>query len=100
MLERNRNPDGTYDGVGVMADLTGLSRTSIADLAAEAKANSERLRSCPYHEFAPVQMAPGVPMTPLRQRYRCIECGGEIDRHAWYWFEQGRRSRPEPEVDW
>lgn len=83
-----------------MADLTGLSRQSIADLAAEAKANVERLSACPYHEFAPVQMAPGVPMAPLRQRYRCIECGGEIDRHAWHWFQEGRRSRQEPEVPW
>lgn len=95
MLERNRNPDGTYDGVGVMAD---LSRTSMADLAAEVKANAERLDSCPYHEFAPVQMPQGTPMAPLRQRYRCIECGGEIDRHAWYWFEQGRRAPPAPAV--
>ncbi|MBP6801676.1 MAG: hypothetical protein KA128_11120 [Zoogloea sp.] len=93
MLERNRNPDGTYDGAGVMADLTGLSRQSMADLAAEVKANSERLSACPYHEFAPVQ-----PMAPLRQRYRCIECGGEIDRHAWYWFQQGRRAAPVPAV--
>lgn len=100
MLERHRNSNGTYDGVGVMADLTGLSRQSMVDLAAEVKANSERLNSCPYHEFAPIQMAQGVPMAPLRQRYRCIECGGEVDRHAWYWFEQGRRSRPDPEVSW
>ena len=98
MLESNRNTDGTYDGAGVMADLTGLSRQSMVDLAAEVKANSERLSACPYHEFAPVQMAPGVPMTPLRQRYRCIECGGEIDRHAWYWFQQGRRAAPVPAV--
>lgn len=100
MLDGHRNPDGTYDGVGVMADLTRLSRTSMADLAAEVKANAERLNACPYHEFAPVQMAPGVPMAPLRQRYRCIECGGEIDRHAWYWFEQGRRKQPMPEEPW
>lgn len=98
MLERNRNPDGTYDGVGVMADLTGLSCAPMAALAAEVKANSERLNACPYHEFAPIQMAPGVPMAPLRQRYRCIECCGEIDRHAWYWFEQGRRAPPAPAV--
>lgn len=98
MLDRHRNPDGTYDGVGVMADLTGLSRQSMADLAAEVKANSERLNSCPYHEFAPIQMAPGVPMAPLRQRYRCVECAGEVDRNAWYWFEQGRRAAPAPSV--
>ena len=98
MLERNRNPDGTYDGAGVMAGLTGLSRQSMVDLAAEVKANSERLSACPYHEFAPVQMAPGVPMATMRQRYRCIECGGEIDRHAWYWFQQGRRAAPVPAV--
>lgn len=91
MLDRHRNPDGTYDGAGVMADLTGLSRQSMADLAAEAKANSERLAACSYHEFAPIQLPQEVPVAPLRQRYRCIECGGEVDRHAWYWHQQGRR---------
>jgi hypothetical protein len=93
VLERNRNPDGTYDGVGVMADLTGLSRQSMADLAAEVKANSERLNSCPYHEFAPI-----LPRVPLNQRYRCIECGGEINSSEWYWHQEGRRAPREREV--
>lgn len=89
MLERNRNPDGTYDGVGVMADLTGLTRTSVVDIAAQVRANIERLNSCPYHEFSPV-----VSDGPDRPRYRCIECGGEIDALAYHWHRQGRRPDP------
>lgn len=85
-MNKHKNPNGTYDGVGVMSDLTGLSRQSITDIAAEVKANRDRLESCPYHEFSPI-----LPRVPIRQRYRCIECGGEVDSLAYYWHEQGRR---------
>lgn len=89
MLDAHRNPDGTYDGVGVMADLTGLSRQSVVDIAAQARANSERLTACPYHEFSPVASE-----APRRPRYRCIECGGEVDANAYHWHQQGRRPDP------
>ena len=93
MLERHRNSNGTYDGVGIMADLSGLSRQSMVDLAAEVKVNVDRLSACPYHEFAPI-----LPLAALRQRYRCIECGGEVDRNAYVWHERGRRAPPAPAV--
>ena len=85
-MNKHQNPDGTYDGVGVMSDLTGLSRQSIVDIAAEAKANHARLYSCAYHEFEPIQQS-----KPMRQRYRCKHCGGEVDSNAYHWHEQGRR---------
>lgn len=86
MLDRHRNPDGTYDGPGVMADLTGLSRQSMVELAEQVKANNALLNACAYHDFSPI-----LPRVPLRQRYRCVNCGGEVDHHAWYWHQQGRR---------
>ena len=89
MLDAHRNPDGTYDGVGVMADLTGLTRTSVVDIAAQVRANHERLTACLYHEFSPV-----VSVGPGHPRYRCIECGGEVDAHAYHWHQQGRRPDP------
>lgn len=100
MLDRHRNPNGTYDGAGVMADLTGLSRQSVVELAEQVKANSERLAGCPYHEFAPIASPAGHAQPAPRQRYRCIECGGEVSRTEWYWHEQGRRSAPVPEAPW
>lgn len=88
MLDQHRNPDGTYNGVGVMADLTGLSRKTIQEIAEEAKANQARLASCPYHDFSPI-----LPRRTLGQKYRCIECGGEVDAHAYHWFQEGRRQK-------
>lgn len=88
MIGNHRNPDGTYNGVGVMAELTGLSRQSIAAVAEQVKENQARLRSCPHHEFSPI-----LPRRLLGQRYRCIECGGEVDAHAYHWFQEGLRQK-------
>lgn len=54
MIEQHRNPNGTVDGIGVLADLAGISQLDTATIWAEAQANGERLRACPYHEFAPI----------------------------------------------
>lgn len=91
-MQRHRNPDGTYNGLGVMSELTGLSRQTMQDLAAQVRANHGKLSACPHHNFVAV---PGS-ATPsgLCQRYRCTWCEGEIDHHAWYWHEQGRRPKP------
>lgn len=93
MLDDHRNPDGTYDGVGVISDLTGMPRDRLQKLAEVVKANHAALSSCAYHEFDP--MAPvWPPSLSMKQKYRCRRCGGEIDSHAHYWHEQGRRARP------
>jgi hypothetical protein len=65
------------------------------ELAHTAKANYQRLNICQWHEFEP---APGAKLV-LGQpcRYRCVHCAGEVDRHAFYWHEQGRR--PPPSTD-
>ena len=52
----------------------------------ETKANHLRLASCPFpHNF--VDTTPNV---TLNKRYRCEACGGEVDSHAYYWFEKGK----------
>lgn len=90
-MDEHRNPDGTYDGFGSMSAVTGLPHSELRRLAESARANHERLRSCARHEFEPV-----LPMVPMRQWYRCRNCGGEVDAHAYYWHEQGRRSAQHP----
>ena len=87
-IEHHRNPDGTYNGVGVMADLTGLSRQSAAEIAEQVRANHDALESCDYHEFSAI-----LPRQERlsRQRYRCAHCGGEVNHSAWFWHEKGRR---------
>ena len=85
-MNKFQNHDGTYDGIAIMSSVTGLPRKTVAEIAAEVKANHELLDACLYHEFSPI-----LPRVKLGQRYRCIECGGEVDHHAWYWHERGRR---------
>ncbi len=85
-MNKHRNPNGTYNGITAIADLSGLSRRSVFQIAADVKANHALLDACPYHEFSPI-----LPRAVVNQRYRCIECGGEIDYHGWYWHQKGRR---------
>lgn len=82
-MEQHRRPDGTYDGVGVMADLSGLSRQTVQELAAQVKANQARLAACERHDFAPA--ASGA------RRRVCRNCGGEADTIAVSWYEDGLR---------
>lgn len=92
MLDDHRNPDGTYDGVGAIGEITGLGRDEMLVIWKRAKENSSRLDACPWHDFAPI---PGTANAAgLRPRYRCIHCGGEVDANAHYWHEKGRRARP------
>ena len=77
------------DSLDTLSAATGLSRQTMLELAAQAKANVARLNACPWHDFEPVPGAKVVFGQP--DRFRCQRCGGEIDRHAFYWHEQGRR---------
>lgn len=88
-LEGHRKPNGNYDGIGVMAEITGLGRDEIRELAEQVKANSAKLRGCPWHEFEELITAP-----PGRGRYRCRNCKGEVDASAYHWHQQGRRPMP------
>lgn len=88
-LDKHRNPNGTYDGIGVMADLTGHSRDEITAIAEQVKANHVRLNGCAYHEFEALITAP-----PGHGKYRCRNCGGEINAIAHHWHELGRRTKP------
>ena len=86
-LDKHRNPDGTYEGLGALGELAGISRSSAQDMLAQVKANSQRLSGCAWHDFAPIP-----PLRTLGQRYRCEHCSGEVDAHAYHWHEIGRAS--------
>lgn len=87
MFEQHKNPDGTYNGVGVMSDLSGMPRSEVLAIWGQVKANQAKLNACPYHEFDPI-----LPLA-TKPRYRCNHCGGEVDASAYHWHEQGRRAR-------
>ena len=88
-LDDHRNPNGTYDGIGVMTEFTRLPRSEVEAIAEQVKANHEKLKGCPWHEFEALITAP-----PGGGRYRCRHCHGEVDASAYHWHQQGRRPMP------
>lgn len=96
-LEKHRNANGTYDGIGVMSELTSLPRDEIRAIAEQVKANGAKLNGCAYHEFEQVPHDQGT--LAGKPAYRCQHCGGEIDLIRYRWHESGRRPariNPEP----
>lgn len=90
-MDDHRKPDGSYNGVTALAELTGLGQTDILSIAKAVRANVQRLGACPYHEFEPI---PDGQATFRTHAYRCIHCKGEIDRVAYAWHQDGRRPKP------
>lgn len=90
-IKDHQNPDGTWNGVGVMSELTGLSKETVQSTFEEVKANNLTLSQCDYHEFTinPDLARP----TPLNRskRYKCKNCGGTVSEIMWRWFEIGRQ---------
>lgn len=72
------------DSVDKLASMTGLSRHTLLELWADAKANNDRLVSCPRHSWTPVGLG-------LRVKYTCRVCGGTVDSHAYHWYELGMK---------
>lgn len=89
-MDKHRNPDGTYDGAGVMSELSGMQRSEVLARWEQVKANQAKLDACPWHEFERYGVDASS-KTVLRQKYRCKHCLGEIDHIAYHWHEQGRR---------
>lgn len=96
MFDKHRKPDGNYDGVGVMAEVTGLPRDEIRAIAEQVKANGAKLRACPWHDFEVIEQT-GI-VARLSDRYRCRHCQGDVDSSAYHWHEQGRRAKPAPDA--
>lgn len=89
-MDKHRNPDGTYNGVGVLSELTGMDRYDVMAAWEAVKANQAKLNTCPYHEFEPSVIS----ATERNRKYRCKHCGGQVDATAFHWHEQGRRAWP------
>jgi len=76
-------------GLNRFSELVGVKLPEISSLYEEVKANSARLRSCDAHTFEPL---PGQEQKVMGKRYVCTACRGEVDHHAFYWHEVGRRA--------
>ncbi|MEK4883650.1 hypothetical protein NST81_02815 [Bacillus sp. FSL W8-0223] len=47
--------------------------------------NEKRLKSCTRHRFAKDL----TPDKPWGKRWKCVNCGGEVDNTAKNWYEKG-----------
>lgn len=83
MLDNHRNADGTYDGVGVMSEVSGLSRAGVTELLAEVRANAALLDACGRHDF--LQIAPR-----FGSKWKCVACGGVVSAEAVHWYVRGQ----------
>lgn len=86
-MEKYRNADGTYDGAAALGELAGIERSEVMNIWEQVKGNSAKLNACRYHEFERVSTSEFI------SKYRCKNCGGEVDALARHWHEQGRRAR-------
>lgn len=93
-IKDHQNPDGTYNGVGVLSELTGVSKEDVLITFETIKANNQRLESCQYHEFTinPDLSNPDSPIV-RHLKYKCIHCGGTVNPVMWRWFEIGRQQQ-------
>ena len=64
-----------------------MTKEEAKELWEKVKANCRALEACDRHEFKLI----GNIDQSLRRRYRCSRCGGEIDSHAYHWYELGVR---------
>jgi hypothetical protein len=89
-FDKHRNEDGTWNGVGVLSELSGLDAAAIASIAGEVKANQERLSTCAWHDF---ELHEAKALTS-RSKFRCKHCEGVINGEQYRWHELGRRPQP------
>ena len=62
-----------------------MDRATAEQLLTEVRANLARLQGCPFHAFS----VDATPNKPYLKRWRCINCGGEVDVSAKVWYERG-----------
>lgn len=89
-LDKHRNANGTWNGVGVLGELSGLGAEEVARIAGEVKANQDLLNACPWHDFELHEQAALL----TRSKYRCKHCGGIVNGNHYRWHELGRRPKP------
>ncbi len=93
-MKDHKNPDGTWNGVSFMSELTGISQEEVASTFEAVKANGSALSDCHYHEFT-INPDLSNPESPVNRskRYKCKHCGGTVSEVMWRWFEIGRQQQ-------
>ena len=66
-----------------LANVGGLSKEALREIAAEVNKNFEALNACPWHDFTST-----CEDNPLAD-YVCVRCGGTVDCVAYSWYKRG-----------
>lgn len=88
-MEKHKNADGTYNGVKVLSELSGLPEKEMKSLWQQVQENSAKLSACQYHDFA----IDTENKTMTREQYVCKNCGGTVNASMYRWHEIGRNSQ-------
>lgn len=84
-MEEFKNPNGTYDGAGVLGKISGLGKEKVNEIWEKVKANHRLLDACSKHDFS-IDVTEGQ---TLNKRWKCVHCGGIVDTIAKGWYEKG-----------
>ena len=68
-----------------LSKLTGMSREKMKEMFEVIKANREKISKCKMHDFSVQVFVAGR----LTSRYRCSQCGGEVDITYKLAYEEG-----------
>jgi ribosomal protein L37AE/L43A len=79
--DRFRNPDGTYDGVGMLGALSGQSREQVAKAFERIREQHKQTAACALHQLKPTG--------EKHKQWRCESCGWEPEAGQTIAYEQG-----------
>jgi ribosomal protein L37AE/L43A len=79
--DKFRNPDGTYDGVGMLGALSGQSREEVTKAFEAIREQHKRAAACSLHELKQTG--------ERRKQWRCSSCGWEPEAGHAIAYEQG-----------
>jgi hypothetical protein len=80
-LQQFQNPDGTYDGIGVLSALGKVSREEVVARFEAIKAQHAKTAACSLHQLQPTG--------EKSNRWCCGACGWEPEAGPMLAYEQG-----------
>jgi predicted SprT family Zn-dependent metalloprotease len=86
-MKNHKNPDGTYNGIGLMSEMTGLTKDDVQAIWDEVVSNEKKLRACKEHDFS----IKSTGRTILDERYGCSRCKGEVGFERFERFERWKK---------
>lgn len=87
-----KNPPANI--VGVLAQVSGISKPEIMDIWAEVKANSAKREACPRHVFAGGDVKMG-------QKVTCLACGATMSLvEAGFYIKGFKAAGGDPNAIW